>query len=246
MTLFHQRVTSLTGRDRSERRTQHTASGSVPLASVQGTLALALPGTTTLPHSPLPGPLPDALPEGRATRTAPRSGQPSLRATPAVPGQPSTGLPDAELPDAELLAEDDLLADSGPRPVLRRYSDAVPVSAPQRERLEKWARMYCQAAVDIVGGDRPVTQVLRWSSAQVFADLAERSATVARAAGPYRHQRPSPIRPKVLSVHSCFLAADVVEVSAHVRRGRRSHALATRFESRGGRWLCTVLQFAPA
>lgn len=239
MTLFHQRVTSLTGRDSSDRHTQHTATGSVPLASVQGTLALVLPGTTTLPRSPLPGP----LPQGRAARTAPGSGQPALRATRA-PSAPRD-LPDAELPDAELLAEDDLLTDSGPRPVLRRYSDAVPVSGPQRERLEKWARMYCQAVVDIVGGDRPVTQVLRWSTAQVFADLAERSATVARAAGPYRHRRPSPIRPKVLSVHSCFLAADVVEVSAHVRRGRRSHALAARFESRGGRWLCTVLQFAP-
>ncbi len=94
-------------------------------------------------------------------------------------------------------------------------------------------RRYTQAAVEIVGGDRPVTQLLRWSSREVYLDLERRAQLVARAG---RHQagqgRVQPVRPKVLGVHTCFLARDVVEVSAHVRYGERSRALAVRFEER--------------
>ena len=53
-----------------------------------------------------------------------------------------------------------------------------------------------------------------------------------------------PVRPKVLGVHTCFLARDVVEVSAHVRYGERSRALAARFVEVQQRWCCTALEFA--
>lgn len=128
-----------------------------------------------------------------------------------------------------------------PEPPPRRE----PVAAPDRVRLEHWAQRYCQVAVDVVTGDRPAAQVLRWSTPEVFAELSERAALVARAGGPPAGRRPARLRPKVVSVRACYPEADVAEVSAHVRHGHRSRAAALRFERVEDRWVCTVLQFAP-
>ena len=131
---------------------------------------------------------------------------------------------------------------SGSGPV----ADVLPIDGPLRRATEDWARRYAQAAVEIVGGDRPVTQLLRWSSREVYQDLQRRAQLVARAG---QHQpgqgRFQPVRPRVLGVHPCFVTRDVVEVSTHVRYGERSRALAARFErAPDQRWRCTALEFA--
>lgn len=125
-----------------------------------------------------------------------------------------------------------------------------PVDLRRRRALEQWSRRFAQAAVEIVGGDRPITQLLRWTSPEVYADLERRACLVARA-GAHRPGlgRVQPVRPKVLSVHSCFVTADAVETSIHVRYGERSRAVAARFEERPAkdgplRWVCTALDFA--
>lgn len=127
----------------------------------------------------------------------------------------------------------------------RPWADVIPIEAARRRGLEQWALRYAQAAVEIVGGDRPVTQLVRWTEREVYLDLERRAQLVARAG---RHQpgqgRVQPVRPKVLGVHLCVLARDTVEVSAHVRYGERSRALAARFEERQQRWCCTALEFA--
>ncbi|MDI6911697.1 Rv3235 family protein [Nocardioides sp.] len=135
-----------------------------------------------------------------------------------------------------------------PDPVVphgRAAADVIDIEQPLRRGLEQWARRYTQAAVEIVGGDRPVSQLLRWSSREVYENLDRRAQLVAHAG---RHQpgqgRVQPVRPKVLGVHACFLSRDVVEVSAHVRYGERSRALAARFEATHQRWCCTALEFA--
>ena len=125
-------------------------------------------------------------------------------------------------------------------------ADVLPIEGPARRATEEWARRYAQAAVEIVGGDRPVTQLLRWSSREVYEDLQRRALLVARAG---QHQpgqgRFQPVRPRVLGVHPCFVTQDVVEVSTHVRYGERSRALAARFErTPDRRWRCTALEFA--
>ena len=90
-------------------------------------------------------------------------------------------------------------------------ADVTPIEAPLRRGLEQWAGRYLQAAVEIVGGDRPVSQLLRWSSRDVYLDLERRAQLVARAG---RHQpgqgRVQPVRPKVVGVHTCFLSRQVV------------------------------------
>lgn len=114
-----------------------------------------------------------------------------------------------------------------------------------RRSADEWARRFAQAVVEIVGGDRPVSQLLRWTERTVYADLQRRALLVARAGGHQPGQaRVQPTRPRVLSVHTGFVTEDVVEASAHVKYGERSRALASRFELRGGRWLCTALEFA--
>lgn len=121
----------------------------------------------------------------------------------------------------------------------------IPIDATTRRGIEHWAQRYAQAAVEIVGGDRPVTQLLRWSSRDVYEDLQRRALLVARA-GRYvpGSGRVQPVRPRVLGVHSCFVSRDVVEISSHVRYGERSRALAARFERIQGLWRCTALEFA--
>ncbi len=124
-------------------------------------------------------------------------------------------------------------------------ADLVPIGLPVRRSIEQWSRQYAQAAVEIVGGDRPVSQLARWTSTSVHEDLCRRAQLVARAGGHRPGQRRvQPVRPRVLSVRTCFLSPAVVEAGVHVRYGERSRALAIRFERRQERWLCTALEFA--
>ncbi len=127
----------------------------------------------------------------------------------------------------------------------RPAGDVIPIDQGVRRHIEQWSRRYAQAAVEIVGGDRPVSQLLRWSSRSVYADLQRRALLVARAGHHTPGQgRVQPVRPQVMGVRTCFLSRQAVEVSVHVRYGRRSRALAARFELRTGRWQCTALEFA--
>lgn len=119
----------------------------------------------------------------------------------------------------------------------------------RRREVDDWAHRYVQAAVEIVGGDRPVTQLVRHTERDIYADLERRAQLVARAGGHVPGAaRVQPARPRVLSVHSCFVSARVAETSVHVRYGERSRAVAARFERRGPRraerWVCTALEFA--
>jgi hypothetical protein len=127
----------------------------------------------------------------------------------------------------------------------RAVADVVPVDPGQRGRLEQWVQRFVQATVEIIAGDRPASQLLRWSTGAVYVDLQRRAVLVARAGG---HQpgvaRVQPVRPHVESVHASFVSATVVEASARVRYGARSRALALRFERRGERWVCTAIDFS--
>jgi hypothetical protein len=120
----------------------------------------------------------------------------------------------------------------------------APLGGDQAE-VGLWARRFAQAAVEIVGGDRPGSPRLRWTTGSVFQDLQRRALLVARAGG---HApgvaRVQPVRPQVRSVHTRFVTPAVAEASIHVRYGERSRAVAARFEQRRGRWLCTALDFA--
>ena len=130
------------------------------------------------------------------------------------------------------------LYDPPPTPVLH-------LEPREQQRFEAWAHRFTQAAVEIAGGDRPVSQVLRWTIPTVYEDLARRAQLVRSAAlREVSSVRIQQVRPHVESVHTCWIDDETAEVSARVRYGRRSRAVAVRFEQRADRWQAVALEFA--
>ena len=123
--------------------------------------------------------------------------------------------------------------------------DVVHVDLVQRRRFEQHAARIGAAIVEIVGGDRPVSQLLRWTTPEVYQDLARRAHLVARAVG----RRPGSggiqsVRPQLVAAHISFVSEGCAEVSLHVRYGDRSRAVAARFELIRDRWQVSALEFA--
>jgi hypothetical protein len=108
------------------------------------------------------------------------------------------------------------------------------------EEVKLWAARFAQAAVEVLGGDRPLTQLVRWTSKGVYAELERRLSILGRTSDAGVRMRT--VRPQVRSVHVFHPTPASAEVSVHVRHGRRSRAIAARLELRQGRWQCTVLQ----
>lgn len=127
-----------------------------------------------------------------------------------------------------------------PAPSPRPHLVAVPSPDGVDEVLRTWAGRFAQAVVEVTGGDRPVTQLLRWTSPRVYADLSRRVQIMAHTRPVAQRQRT--IRPQVRSVHVFQPVPTGAEVAVHVRHGRRSRAIAARLELRSGHWTCTDLR----
>jgi hypothetical protein len=95
-----------------------------------------------------------------------------------------------------------------------------------------------QAVIEVTANERPVSQLARWTTPSVYAQLHKlhRAAAVEpRDAGS------RPARQTVASVRVFQIASDAAEVAARVVAGRRSRAVAVRLDFRRGRWTCTAL-----
>lgn len=127
----------------------------------------------------------------------------------------------------------------------RRGCDLVQVTEAMRSEVERWVERYTQAAVEIVAGDRPATQLMRWNRTDVHQDLVRRAVLVSRAGRrePGRGRPAGLTRPQVHGVRLSFLTPETVEAAVHLRHGDRSRAVAGRFEVHRGRWICTALEF---
>jgi hypothetical protein len=101
-----------------------------------------------------------------------------------------------------------------------------------------WAAQFVQAAMEVAAGARSARQLIRWTSLEVQALLARRSALTSRTAraGSTRHQA------VVRAVLTCQPRAGVCEASAVVVEGGRVRALALRMEGTGDRWRVTALE----
>lgn len=160
-----------------------------------------------------------ALPGGLPTRPAPAplTGRPALRlvttAAPAAPG-----------------VEDD------------EDEDFVPTPRCELPDPAGWARRLTQALLEVLTGNRPAAQLVRWTSAEVLAGITAQVGALAAgqratAQEPARHRRPT-----VRSVRVSEVCDGVAEVSAVVVRSGRAGALALRLEGRDGRWQCTAFE----
>ena len=100
------------------------------------------------------------------------------------------------------------------------------------------------AIAEISAGLRSPSQVLRWTTPEVYAVLAQRAATAARrAATPAGRVMPRPVL-RLLRVHICRPADGVAEAAVVLRDGPRTRAMALRLVGVDGRWRVAVLQIA--
>jgi hypothetical protein len=120
-------------------------------------------------------------------------------------------------------------------PVLR----LVP-TGPSLPDVQAWASRLVQAVAEVLAGDRPITQLIRFTDSVVFTDLNRRVRVLGlttTATGRGLKERSA-----VRSVHVFTPATEVAEVAAHIRYGDRSRAMALRLEVHRGRWICTALE----
>jgi hypothetical protein len=116
--------------------------------------------------------------------------------------------------------------DFGPVPTPR---GALPAPAP-------WAARLVQGIAEVLCLDRPVTQLVRWASPEIYEDLRRRVEVGGRRRDARRGRRPV-----IRSVHVTEPADGVAEVCALVDDGRRARAYALRLEGVDGRWRATAL-----
>ena len=184
--------------------------------------------TAPAPTSPAPEP-------ARRLRRAPvpvceppLAGEPGAVTSSAPLVGPGQGVLALNLGGARRGAHDESFA--APQPTA---SGSLPAADP-------WCRRYVQVLLEVLAGNRPSTQLLRWSSTDVYAALQRRAALSARLR---RGAVPARL-PAVLSVRTCAPRDGVVEAAAVVRDGDRVRAFALRAEGWDGRWRVTALESA--
>lgn len=101
---------------------------------------------------------------------------------------------------------------------------------------DAWARRLSQILAEVLTGHRPHTQLVRWTTEQVYRHL-RRSIAVPSSSSSRRRTRPV-----VGTVRVCEPADGIAEVSAVLRTSGRTQALALRLEGMDGRWVITALQ----
>lgn len=161
--------------------------------------------------------------------------------TPIGARRPAGHRPPAVTPVDGSLALD-AAAQGDPERTPKRTPELRLVAPPERgnDEVRQWAARFAQAVVEVLGGDRPLQQMLRWTSQRVYGELERRLAILSRTQDAGRRMRT--VRPQVRSVHVFHPTPVSAEVSVHVRHGQRSRAIAARLEHCGGRWQCTALQ----
>lgn len=134
-----------------------------------------------------------------------------------------------------------LAPDPPSAPALRlvRREDTTADPADELPDVHAWSVRLVQALAEVVAGDRPIGQLIRWTDGTVYAELNRRVRLLGltTTAG----TRGSSERAQVRSVHVSQPALLVAEVAAHVRHDGRSRAVALRLEVHRDRWICTAL-----
>lgn len=110
--------------------------------------------------------------------------------------------------------------------------DAVRTPREQLEDPAPRAAMLARAVLESLAGDRPVQQLMRWTTPEVYGQLEP--LVSARTIRPWATT--------LRRVLVCEPAPGVAEVTAVVQRGVRAAAIALRLEGVDGRWLVTALQ----
>lgn len=94
------------------------------------------------------------------------------------------------------------------------------------------------AAVEALAGTRPVAQLARWVTPEVYEALSTRAALTVRVLGAGAAAR----RPEVRRVRLCRIGEHVAEAGVVLDDGRRVRAVAVRLESWRGAWRAVALE----
>jgi hypothetical protein len=121
------------------------------------------------------------------------------------------------------------------RPRLVRNVPCAPTAG--RTDTRRFAAMLVQGVVEVMSGDRPLGQLARWTTMEVYEELQWR-ARRATATAAVRLGRP---KARVNSVHVYEPHPEAAEVCATVRWSGRTRALALRMEPHGDGWRCTAV-----
>lgn len=110
----------------------------------------------------------------------------------------------------------------------RTPTSALPSARPVAHAL-------VQGLLEVMAGVRPVSQLQRTTTPELFAELEALVHSRPRATGT------RPATGAVRSLHVQERPEGVAEVCATVQRGRRAAAIALRLEGVGERWCCTEI-----
>jgi len=118
-------------------------------------------------------------------------------------------------------------------------ADFGPQPTPSRDlpSATEWGRRLVQVVVEVMCGQRPPVQLLRWTSESVYDDVLAQTLPNPRPGTSCARRRP-----RVSSVRVCEPVDGVAELSAVVHGQHRVQALALRLEGRDGRWQVTALE----
>lgn len=118
--------------------------------------------------------------------------------------------------------------------------------AEELRQVTATARSVAQAAMEVIGGTRPVQQLARWLEPDCYEKLVQRAALV--QAGQERRRSARDSEPRmhrsavVRSSRVCPVSADAYEASLVIVETARVRAVALRLEFRRGLWKVAALE----
>jgi hypothetical protein len=111
------------------------------------------------------------------------------------------------------------------------------VCAPTTTGANVLATRYAQLLIEALTGQRPVSQLIRYTTDDVYEQLRH------LVQGGRLRSRPSGAQPVLRRVHDDSPTAGVLEVTARITVAERSQALAFRLEQHTPQiWRCTALE----
>lgn len=168
------------------------------------------------------------------TEPLPNAARPALRLVPAPISAPPYDDEPGGAPRLRLVAPLTVTPDPAP------LGDDAWLAAERTPTAElpgsqAFARVLVQGVLEVIAGVRPLKQLQRDTTPELYASLADNLTRRPRATG----TRPN--RRAVRSLHVQERPEGVAEVCATVQRGARTIALALRLEGLDGHWRCTQL-----
>lgn len=129
-------------------------------------------------------------------------------------------------------------------------ADPAPQATPEEvaaaAQVQRIVRSVVQAALEVLGGSRPLQQLADWLDPPSYERLQLRANLVRslnRAAG--ANSRPDQLLHRNVSVRTvriCRISVNVYEASAVTCENHRARAVALRLERRRGHWKVTALE----